>query len=490
MEASKKPHVVCMPAAAQGHITPMLKLAKILHTRGFHVTFVNTEFNQRRLLETRGPAALDGLPDFRFAAMWDGLSTPDADAHQNLPELCYAVMNTCLPQFMALLAKLNVPGSGVPPVTCIIADSVMSFAYDAAKEIGVPCAALWTSSACGFMGYRHSRQLIEQGFVPFKDEAQVTDKGHLDTVVHGFRGMCEGMRLRDFHSFIRTTDREDALLNFVMAMAERLSLPNAVVLNTFDEIEGPVLDAMRDILPPMYTVGPLHRYASLVVPAGTTVDGLGSNLWKEEDDGLLEWLDGHGASSVVYVNYGSITVMTNEELLEFAWGLAGSGYPFVWNIRPDLVRGDTAVLPPEFMSSVGDRSMLTTWCAQEKVIAHEAVGVFLTHSGWNSTLESICAGVPMLSWPFFSEQQTNCRYKCTEWGIAMEIGGEVKRVELAQMIQEAMEGEKGHQMRKRSAEWKEKAVRATLPGGPAEANLDAVISDVLLARFNSPNDEK
>jgi hypothetical protein len=324
----------------------------------------------------------------------------------------------------------------------------------------------------------------------FADEAQVTDKGHLDTVVHGFRGMCEGMRLRDFPSFIRTTDREDALLNFVMTMAERLSLPNAVVLNTFDEIEGPVLDAMRDILPPMYTVGPLHHYASLVVPVGTTVDGLGSNLWKEEDDGLFEWLDGQDANSVVYVNYGSITVMTNEELLEFAWGLAGSGYPFVWNIRPDLVKGDTAVLPPEFMSSVSGRSMMTTWCAQEKVIAHEAVGVFLTHSGWNSTLESICAGVPMLSWPFFSEQQTNCRYKCTEWGIGMEIGGEVKRVELAEMIQEVMEGEKGHEMRKRSAEWKEKAVRTTLAGGPAEANLDAVISDVLLARFNSPNDEK
>jgi hypothetical protein len=168
MEPGKKPHVVCMPAAAQGHITPMLKLAKILHTRGFHVTFVNTEFNQRRLLATRGPAALDGLPDFRFAAMSDGLLPSDADVHQNIPQFCYAVMNTCLPHFTALLAKLNDPGSRAPPVTCIVADGVMSFAYEAAKEIGVPCAALWTSSACGFMGYRHSRQLIEQGLVPFK----------------------------------------------------------------------------------------------------------------------------------------------------------------------------------------------------------------------------------------------------------------------------------------------------------------------------------
>jgi hypothetical protein len=166
MEPGGKPHVVCLPAGAQGHITPMLKLAKILHTRGFHVTFVNTEFNHRRLLQTRGPAALDGLPDFRFAAMSDGSS--DADIHQDMHRVCYAVMNTCLPHFKALLAKLNDPSSGVPPVTCVVADGVMSFAYDAAEEIGVPCAALWTSSACGFMGYRHYRQLIEQGIVPFK----------------------------------------------------------------------------------------------------------------------------------------------------------------------------------------------------------------------------------------------------------------------------------------------------------------------------------
>uniref|UniRef100_A0ACD5XPK9 Uncharacterized protein n=1 Tax=Avena sativa TaxID=4498 RepID=A0ACD5XPK9_AVESA len=466
----------------------MLKLAKILHTRGFHVTFVNTEFNHRRLLSSRGPAALDGLRDFRFASIPDGLPPSDPDATQDIAELCYSIKTAFLPHFRTLLAKLNGPGSGVPPITCLVVDGVMSFGYDAAEEIGVPCAALWTSSACGFMGYRSFRQLMDRGFVPFKDEAQITDAGHLDTVVEGIGGMCAGMRLRDFPSYIRTTDRGDTMMNFVLYIAERLSLPDAVLLNTFDELEGPVLDAMRTILPPLYTVGPLHLHASLVVPAGTSLDGLGSNLWKEQDGGLLEWLHGRSPNSVVYVNYGSTTVMTKQQLLEFAWGLADSGYPFIWNIRPDLVRGDTAVLPPEFMSVVGGRSMLTTWCSQEKVIAHEAVGVFLTHSGWNSTLESIGAGVPMLGWPFFGEQQTNCRYKCTEWGNGLEIGGEVKREELASMIREVMEGEKGHEMRRRAAEWKDMAIRATLPGGPSMANLDAVIHDVLLAKFYSCSD--
>uniref|UniRef100_A0A0D9W3H2 Glycosyltransferase n=1 Tax=Leersia perrieri TaxID=77586 RepID=A0A0D9W3H2_9ORYZ len=482
--AVRQHHAVMIPYPAQGHVTPMMKLAKLLHARGFHVTFVNTEFNHRRLLASRGAHALDdgAVPGFRFAAIPDGLPPSDADATQDIPALCHSTSTTCLPHLTTLLANLNDPNSGAPPVTCVVCDGVMSFAYDAARRIGVPCAALWTASACGFVGYSHYRHLVDRGLVPLKATSQLTD-GYLDTVVDdaAAHGMCDGVRLRDFPSFIRTTDRDDIMLNFLMREAERLSrLPDAVILNTFDDIERVALDAMRAVLPPVYTVGPLLLHVRHVIPSGSPVDvAIGSNLWKEQD-GLVEWLDGRPSRSVVYVNYGSITVMTNEQLLEFAWGLANSGYHFIWNVRPDLVKGDTAVLPPEFLTAVEGRGLLTTWCPQEKVIEHPAVGVFLTHSGWNSTLDSICAGVPMLSWPFFAEQQTNCRYKCTEWGVGMEIGGEVERGELAATIREAMEGEKGREMRRRAAEWKEMAVRATLPGGPAECNLTRLIDDVLL----------
>uniref|UniRef100_A0A0E0DCH3 Uncharacterized protein n=2 Tax=Oryza TaxID=4527 RepID=A0A0E0DCH3_9ORYZ len=517
----KPPHAVCVPYPSQGDITPTLHLAKLLHARGFHVTFVNTEFNHRRLLASRGAAALDGVPGFVFAAIPDGLpamSGEDEDATQHIPALCQSTMTNCLGHLLALLSRLNEPASGSPPVTCLVADGLMSFAYDAARVIGVPCAALWTASACGFVGCRLYRELIDRGLVPLRDAAQLTD-GYLDTVVDGAaaRGMCDGVQLRDYPSFIRTTDLGDVMLNFIMREAERLSLPDAVILNTFDDLERPALDAMRAVLPPpVYAVGPLHLHVRRAVPTGSPLHGVGSNLWKEQD-GLLEWLDDHRPSSVVYVSYGSIAVMTSEQLLEFAWGLADSGYAFVWVVRPDLVKGgegDAAALPPEFHAAVEGRGVLPAWCPQEKVLEHDAVGVFLTHSGWNSTLESLAAGVPMLSWPFFAEQQTNCRYKRTEWGIGMEIGGNARRGEVAAMIREAMEGKKGREIRRRAQEWKEKAarrgevtamtleamegekgremrqhaeewkqkaVRVTLPGGPWDTNLDRVIHEVLLS---------
>ncbi|CAO1939053.1 unnamed protein product [Urochloa humidicola] len=235
--AERRVHEVCMPYPAQGHVTPMLKLAKLLHARGFHVTFVNTEFNHRRLLRSRGAASLASVPGFRFAAIPDGLPPSDADATQDIPALCYSTMTTCLPHLRSLLASLN-SDTESPPVTCLVVDTVMSFSYDAAREIGVPVAALWTASACGFMGYRNYRYLIDRGLVPFNSAADLADipGGPLATVVNGARGMCDGVQLRDFPNFIRTTDRADILLNFLIRESERLSLPDAVIVNTFDSL--------------------------------------------------------------------------------------------------------------------------------------------------------------------------------------------------------------------------------------------------------------
>lgn len=165
-----KPHVVCVPYPAQGHINPMLKLAKILYRRGFHVTFVNTEYNHRRLLKSRGPHSLDGLPSFEFTTIPDGLPPSDVEATQDVPSLCESTSKNCLPYFRELLTGLNRRASSgeIPPVSCVMSDGVMSFTLDAAEEIGVPEVLFFTTSACGLLGYVHYHRLIELGYAPLK----------------------------------------------------------------------------------------------------------------------------------------------------------------------------------------------------------------------------------------------------------------------------------------------------------------------------------
>ncbi|CAK9171965.1 unnamed protein product [Ilex paraguariensis] len=287
------------------------------------------------------------------------------------------------------------------------------------------------------------------------------------------------IRLKDIPSFIRTTNPDDYMLNFVVYVMERAKKASAIILNTFDELEHDAIDALSSILPPIYSIGPLHILQNQINDNNLKL--LGSNLWKEEPE-CLEWLDSKDPKSVVYVNFGSITVMTPNQMVEFAWGLANSNQTFLWVIRPDLVTGDLAVLPLEFVEETKDRGLLASWCPQENVLCHPAIGGFLTHSGWNSTLESINAGVPMICWPFFAEQQTNCWYCCTKWGIGMEIDNDAKRNEIEILVRELMGGERGKEMKNKALDWKQKAEDATT--GSAYAILEKMINQVLLTQKN------
>ncbi|KAI3919002.1 hypothetical protein MKW92_052775 [Papaver armeniacum] len=149
---------------AQGHVTPMMTLAKLFHSKGFHITFVNTEFNHQRLINSRGADSVKGLPDFRFETIPDGLPIPDdLNATQPVPDLLHAFRNNMLIPFRNLIQKLNdnsksslsSPSSEdiLPPVTCIVSDGMMSFGLKVGVELGIPVALFWIASACGFICY-------------------------------------------------------------------------------------------------------------------------------------------------------------------------------------------------------------------------------------------------------------------------------------------------------------------------------------------------
>ncbi|KAF2294108.1 hypothetical protein GH714_007552 [Hevea brasiliensis] len=430
-----KPHAVCVPYPAQGHVNPMLKLAKMLHSNGFQITFVNTEYNHRRLLKSRGPNSLDGLPDFHFEAIPDGLPPSDANATQDIPSLCDSTSKHSLVTFRHLLSRLE-SSNNFPPVTCIISDACMSFTLDAAQEFGIPDVLFWTPSSCGVLAYAHYCHLIERGLTPLKDESYLTN-GYLEKNIDWIPGM-KNIRLRDLPSFIRTTDRNDIMLNFLAREIERTSRASAVILNTFEAFERDVLNVLSTMFPPIYTIGPLQLLVDQI--PNSNLKSIGSNLWKEQPE-CIDWLDSKEPNSVV----------------------------------PDLVVGEAAMLPPEFVSETKDRGMLASWCPQEQILKHPAIGGFLSHMGWNSTLDSICGGVPMICWPFFAEQQTNCWFACNEWGVGMEIDNDVKRDEVEKLVRELMDGKKGKEMKSQAMDWRTKAEEATIPGGSSHRNSDQLV---------------
>ncbi|KAJ1394357.1 UDP-glucuronosyl/UDP-glucosyltransferase [Sesbania bispinosa] len=142
--------------------------------------------------------------------------------------------------------------------------------------------------------------------------------------------------------------------------------------------------------------------------------------------------------------------MTEHHLMEFAWGLANSKIPFLWIMRPDVVMGTESItLSQEFLDEVKDRGYITNWCFQDQVLAHPSVGVFLTHCGWNSTMEGI------------------------------EVNHDVKREEITTLVKEMIKGEKGKEMRQKCLEWKKKGIKATDLGGSSYNNFHNFIKEAL-----------
>ncbi|KAG5573316.1 hypothetical protein H5410_063082 [Solanum commersonii] len=250
--------------------------------------------------------------------------------------------------------------------TCIVSDGIMSFTLAAAQELGVPQVQLWTAKNV---------------------DASYLTNGYLETTLDGIPGMKD-VHLRDLPSFLSTTNPDDFMIKFVQLQeTERARKASAIVINTFETLE-------------MYPIGPLHLLVKHV--DDENLKGLGWSLWKEEPM-CLQWLDNKEPNSVVYVNFGSTTVMTPNQLIEFAWGLSNSQQKFLWIIGSNIVSSYESILPPEFVEETKNRGMLASWCSQE-VLSHSAIGGFLTHGGWNSTLESITSGVPMLCRAAFREQ--------------------------------------------------------------------------------------
>ncbi|PSS07864.1 7-deoxyloganetin glucosyltransferase [Actinidia chinensis var. chinensis] len=477
---NSRPHAVCFPMPVQGHVIPFLTLAKLLHLRGFHITFVNTEFNHKRLLKSRGPTALDGLSDFRFVTIPDGLPPlEDTNTGKDPFSLCFSSQKNFLGPFRELLAGLNdTASSGVPPVSCLVTDGILTCTLTAAEELGIPRVIFWTLAACGFLGYKKYSQLIEQGIIPLKDETYLTN-GYLDTVIDWTPGN-KNIRLKDLPTLVRSTDLNDPMFQFAYGEIERASKASAIILNTFDALEADVLNSLSSLFPcDVYAIGPLHLQLNSV-PEGE-LKSIGSNFWEEAAE-CIKWLNTKEPKSVVYVNFGSTVVISHEQLRECAWGLANSKQSFLWIIRYGLVVGESAILPPEFWEEVKDRAFIASWCSQEQVINHASVGMFLTHNGWNSTIESICSGVPMACCPFFADQQINCRYCCTEWGVGMEIDNDVKREEVEKVVRELMEGEKRKEMVRKTLKWKKLAEEAVGPNGSSTLNLDKLVEEVLLSK--------
>lgn len=457
------PHALLLPYPAQGHVIPFMELADRLLDRGFAVTFVNTEFNHRRVVvAAAGGRAPDGR--LRLVGVADGMG--DGEDRDNFVRL-----NACMKEAMPLRldALLDADDERLGRVTCVVVDVGMSWALDAVKRRGLPAAALWPASAAVLAVLFGAKKLIRDGVID-DDGAPVKQENH------SFR-LAESMPPMDAvflaWNYMGNRDVERMVFHYLTTTAwAAVAKADVVLCNTFEDLEPDIFGAHSPAAASILPIGPLRTWQRRTseAPAG--------HFWRADDEACASFLDAQPRGSVTYVAFGSLTVMSPAQLQELALALLASARPFLWVFRPGLA----AELPPAFTDLLPRhaRGKVVEWAPQEKVLAHPAVGCFLTHCGWNSTLEGVRHGVPLLCWPYFTDQFTNQAYICDIWKVGLRVvpdGGDgiVAKERIMERLTSLM-GDSG--VKERVKRLKELAERSMGPEGKSLKNINAFMESM------------
>ncbi|KAL8516664.1 hypothetical protein ACS0TY_015066 [Phlomoides rotata] len=356
------------------------------------------------------------------------------------------------------VGKLLMESTDPSVSTFLIADTFGSWPAMVAHKYNLVNVSFWTMPAIVFAIDYYKNLLVENGHFPPKD-----DQGHIITYIPE----VESISTKDLTSHFQEADTT-ILHKFVFKAFEEVVKADFILQNTVQELEAHTLSALNE-KQPTYAIGPVNFNTKISIPKT-------SMLCETE---CTEWLNSKPPGSVLYVSFDSF-VQTNKHVIqEIARGLRLSEVYFIWAIRPKIVGPieDDDILLVGFENEVKDRGLIIPWCNQFEVLSNPAVGGFLTHCGWNSVVESIWCGVPMICFPSMYDQPVNRKLVVDDWkiGINLRDGVSLNGEEVVEKINELMTSYGiMHEMKK----FRSILHNALLKDGSSERNLDQFLNDL------------
>ncbi|KAL8166456.1 hypothetical protein V2J09_007955 [Rumex salicifolius] len=455
IERPQQIHVLMVSFPGQGHMNPLLRLGKRLAEKGLLVTIsTNETFGQAMVSSnnlTPGESSPVGDGFLRFDFIddeWEETDPRRQDMDLYLPQL-ERVGRKRIPEMMR---RLHDEGR---PVTCLVNNPFIPWVSDVAAELSVPSAVLWVQSCACFLSYYYYANRL----VDFPDQD------------HPFRDVqipnLPLLKWDELPSFLHPTTPYPFLRRAIMGQYKNLNKPFCVLMDTFHDLERDIIDysstlpAMPDdddaTLLNIMPIGPLFMNPKKKTATSAADDVRGDELKADLD--CLTWLDSKPDGSVVYISFGTIPPHPDK--------------PFVPH-----------TLPEGFLDKAGDNGRVVKYSPQEQVLAHRAVACFLTHCGWNSTMEALSLGVPILAYPQWGDQVTDAKFLVDVFGVGLRMcRGEqddavVPRDEVDRILKEATVGPTARRIKANALAWKDKAEAAVHQGGSSDANLQEFIHDV------------
>ncbi|KAL6656786.1 hypothetical protein ACP70R_004566 [Stipagrostis hirtigluma subsp. patula] len=463
-----KKTVVLYPGLYASHFVPMMQIADVLLEEGYAVAVALIDLTMEqdptfaaavgRVVAAKPSVAFHTLPRIH-----DPPTFPNDAAILGYLETVRRY-NEHLREFLCSMS----PGS----IHAVIVDAPSIAAFDVAKALGIPAYSFFASNASALAVFLQLPWIRAEGRPSFREA------GDAPLRISGVPPVPASHLMRELHE-----DPESEVYRATMNMFCETLDADGILVNTFASLEARVVGALRDPLflpvgaprrmPPVYCVGPL------VLGAGETEEATRHRC--------LAWLDEQPDRSVVFLCFGGTGAVSHSaaQLKEIAVGLERSGHRFLWVVRAPPGADDPnldALLPEGFLERTNGRGLLIKlWAPQVDVLHHRATGAFVTHCGWNSVLEGIMAGVPMLCWPLYAEQKMN-KVFMVEMGIGIDVAGWqqglVRAEEVEAKVRLVMESEKGQQLRARVTAHGEAAAMAWKDGGSSRAAFSQFVSDV------------
>lgn len=467
-------HVFLISFPGQGHVNPLLRLGKRLASKGVLVTFCAPECvgkdmreaNKNIISDEPTPYG-DGFIRFEFFNGWE--YTQPKENRQLETELANleSLGRVLLPEMI----KQNEANGR--PVSCLINNPFLPWVCDVAKSLDIPYAVLWVQSCASFSTYYHYHFNLEN----FPNESNPHIDVHLPNMPI--------LKWDELPSFLLPYNPFPVLANVVLRQFNYLSNPIRIFIESFEELEKDIVNYMSNFFP-IKTVGPL-----IVDEHSKIGENIRADLVKA-DSSITQWLNSKPPSSVVYISFGSIVVPSQEQVDEIAYGLLDSGLNFLWIMKPPRKNSSfpTVVLPQGYLDKVGNKGKVVEWCLQEEVLAHPSLVCFLTHCGWNSSMEAIVNGVPIVAFPQWGDQVTNAKYLVDEFKIGVRLSRGVTekrtitRYEVEQSLHEVSSGPKAAEMKSNALNWKKKAAEAVAGGGSSDQNLQCLIDELVTLQKN------
>ncbi|XP_065858829.1 UDP-glycosyltransferase 83A1-like [Euphorbia lathyris] len=417
----RRPHIVAMPYPAQGHVLPMMELSLCLVKHGFRITFVNTDYAHQKVLNAL--LEKDFIGDhINLVSIPDGME-PWEDRN-DFTKLSESLSRVAPGKLQELLHRIN--ASEDDKVTCIIADTLLGWVFEVAEKMKIRKAVFSPASAALLTQLLSVNKLIDDGIIdnqgnPLKIEKiqLAPDMPFMSTTNFVWLGFEDEIMRRKIFENVNKHNKT-------------LKLADRIICNTAYDLEAGAFTLFPKILP----IGPL---------LASSRNGNSAGCFWQEDTNCLKWLDQQPLKSVIYVAFGSITTFDKTQFQELALGLELTGKRFLLVVRPGITK-ETNVYPQGFEERVGNRGKIVEWASQQKVLSHPSVGCFLSHCGWNSTMEGVANGVPFLCWPYFGDQPINESYICDVWKVGLNFNGDefgvIKREEIKNKVEQVLGDER------------------------------------------------